>query len=230
MFAQNSGQYGDISGNLMKKHFILGYGSLINSRSRAVTGRTGEVIPVKVTGFKRYWSVMSPDFGMSSVAVVAQEDAACNGVLVEVPAEELPSFDQREAGYQRVEIPAERMHTYCGRELPEGQIWIYQANRIVNPTSVCPIALSYADVILAGCFEHGETFAYEFLEQTYGWHHPLVNDRQQPRYPRVQPELHEDIDKLNTMVAKVAKLSTDELSLSYHVLIRSSVSHGGSDQ
>ncbi|WOD08990.1 hypothetical protein [Marinomonas sp. GJ51-6] len=50
--------------NSSDRHFILGYGSLISSESRAKTGETGQVWPVKLHGFERHWSVMSDEFGM----------------------------------------------------------------------------------------------------------------------------------------------------------------------
>lgn len=197
----------------VNRHYIFGYGSLINSLSRAVTGESGSVLPVKVSGYERSWSVMSPDFGMSSVAVVQREGALCNGVLVEVPESEIPHFDLRERGYQRARIDAHQIQTYQEVELPEGTLWIYHACEIVAPTQNCPIALSYADVILAGCIEHGHDFALEFIALTKGWEHPALNDRIAPRYPRVQRQLHTPL--LNQLVADVIRLSDEQLSASY---------------
>lgn len=197
----------------LDRHYIFGYGSLINSLSRAVTGESGSVLPVKVCGYERSWSVMSADIGMSSVAVVQREGALCNGVLVEVPESEIPHFDLREQGYQRARIEAHQIQTYQEVELPEGTLWIYHACNIVVPTHTCPITLSYADVILAGCIEHGHDFALEFIALTKGWEYPALNDRVTPRYPRVQRQLH--TPALNRLVAGVITLSEDELSATY---------------
>lgn len=197
----------------LKRHYIFGYGSLINSLSRAVTGESGSVLPVKVCGFERSWSVISPEFGMSSVAVVQREGAICNGVLVEVPESEIPYFDLRERGYQRSEIKAHQLETYREVDLPEGTLWIYHSCEIVTPTHECPIVLSYADVILAGCIEHGHDFAIEFVSLTKGWESPVLNDRIMPRYPRVQRQLHTPV--LNRLVAGVINLSDEQLSASY---------------
>jgi len=201
--------------NTTKKHFIFGYGSLINSASRAVTGKTGNAIPARVKGYQRHWSVMSPEFGMSSVAVVAKEGHHCNGVLVEVPESELPSFDQREKGYKRSRVSVQHLSAYGDDNLPDGDIWIYHTEEIVDPHHHCPIALSYADVILAGCIEHGEEFAQDFLELTNGWQHPLLNDRQKPRYPRVQPTLKSQAFELNRLFASVDQVTQQHLQENY---------------
>lgn len=195
------------------RHFILGYGSLINGESRAKTGETGDVWPVKLHGFERHWSVMSPDYGMSSVAIIKAAERACNGVLVEVPHDQLPLFDERERGYQRAQIQPSQLSTYLDHELPEGTYWVYHTHKVIEPDHVCPIALSYVDVILSGCLEHGDDFAQDFLALTKGWQAPLLNDRKQPRYPRVQPNLA--TERLNTLLAPVSTLSTKELSVSY---------------
>lgn len=195
------------------RHFILGYGSLINGESRAKTGETGNVWPVKLHGFERHWSVMSDEFGMSSVAVIQAPQQACNGVLVEVPFDQFPLFDERERGYQRTMIQADQLSAYQTRSLPEGIYWVYHTDDVVEPHQDCPIALSYLDVILSGCLEHGDAFTEDFLMLTKGWTSPLLNDRQTPRYPRVQPDI--STERLNALLAPVTTLSIKELSVTY---------------
>jgi len=199
--------------SLSERHFILGYGSLINGESRSKTGETGQVWPVKLHGYERHWSVMSAEFGMSSVAVVPASHASCNGVLVEVAYDQFTLFDERERGYQRSRIPAENLMPYQDTGLPEGTYWIYHTDQVVPPHADCPIALSYLDVILSGCLEHSADFADDFLSLTQGWHYPTLNDRHQPRYPRVQPDLM--TDSLNPLLESVTTLSTKELSVTY---------------
>jgi len=195
------------------RHFIVGYGSLINSRSRAKTGETGRIWSVKISGFERHWSVMSADFGMSSVAVIPKEDAYCNGVLIEIHESEIAAFDKREQGYQRAQIDSQQLSSYENESLPNGTVWIYHSHDITSPNPACPITLSYADVILAGCLEHGDAFVEDFLQFTCGWDHAVLNDRKEPRYPRVQPEL--DAKKLNALFKNVANITQEELSITY---------------
>lgn len=195
------------------RHFLLGYGSLINGESRAKTGETGDVWPVKLHGFERHWSVMSLEYGMSSVAVIKVPNKACNGVLVEVPYDQFPLFDEREVGYRRTQIEPDQLSTYQDDALPAGTYWVYHADDVIEPHQECPIALSYLDVILAGCLEHGDAFAQDFLTLTKGWTSPLLNDRQAPRYPRVQPDV--PTERLNTLLAPITTLSIKELSVTY---------------
>ena len=195
------------------RHFIFGYGSLINATSRAKTGETGQVWPVRIAGYQRNWSVMSTEFGMSSVAVIPIEEAHCNGVLIEIDESEIPSFDERERGYERSQVSLEQLTAYQGQSLPQGTIWIYHSHEIAQPTQECPIALSYVDVILSGCLALGESFVHDFLSLTQGWQHPLINDRKTPRYPRVQPELN--TNDFISLLESVTKKSKQELSVSY---------------
>ena len=197
----------------MGRHYILGYGSLISSQSRAKTGETGRVWPVKLQGYERSWAVMSPALGMSSVAVMQAADKACNGVLIEVAEDQFPLFDEREQGYQRSQIAQHQLLPYHDESLPEGTYWVYHAEEVVAPCHVYPIVLSYVDVILSGCLEHGEHFARDFIELTQGWRSPLINDRPTPIYPRAQTELSTEL--LNPWLAPVSTLTQHELTLSY---------------
>lgn len=195
------------------RHFIFGYGSLINATSRAKTGETGQVWPVRITGYQRNWSVMSAEYGMSSVAVIPMKEAHCNGVLIEIDETEIPAFDERERGYERSEVHVEQLCAYQEQSLPQGKVWIYHSHEIAQPTAECPIALSYLDVILSGCLDLGEAFVSDFLNLTKGWQHPLINDRKTPRYPRVQPELN--TQDFIPLLESVTKFTKKELSVSY---------------
>lgn len=197
----------------MERHYILGYGSLISSESRAKTGETGQVWPVKLHGFERHWSVMTPELGMSSVAIVKAEEKFCNGVLIEVAEDQFPLFDEREKGYQRAQIPKQQLQPYHDEPLPEGIYWAYHTQDVVHPCHKFPITLSYVDVILSGCFEHGDAFTTDFLSLTQGWHAPLINDRPTPVYPRAQPNLA--TERLNRLLAPVSTLSIRELAATY---------------
>ncbi|WP_425642094.1 gamma-glutamylcyclotransferase family protein [Marinomonas gallaica] len=197
----------------MSRHFILGYGSLISSESRAKTGETGQVWPVKLLGYERSWAVMSTALGMSSVAVMKAEAKACNGVLIEVEEDQFPLFDEREQGYQRAQLERHQLQSYHQETLPEGTYWVYHTQQVVEPCHVYPIVLSYVDVILAGCLEHGAAFTDDFLSLTKGWHAPLVNDRRTPIYPRAQLDL--STERLNHLLAPVSNLTLHELSRSY---------------
>lgn len=166
------------------QNYIFGYGSLINAESRAKTSRTGKALPVIVKGLKRSWSQAGPKAQITTVGVIWQEEAECNGVLIPITLDGLPKFDKREYGYNRVLLAPTRISAYNDTPIPYGRIWTYLVKDPGLPTQNCPIAQSYVDVTLSGCFQISEKFAKDFKEQTAGWQTHWVNDRKQPKYPR----------------------------------------------
>jgi hypothetical protein len=84
-----------------------------------------------------------------------------------------------------------------GGELPASDsLWVYMIDSPTLPTEDCPIAQSYLDVVLSGCFEIGEHFAEDFVLTTFGWERFWINDRHRPRYRRFVPGDTERIDDL----------------------------------
>ena len=69
--------------------YIFGYGSLMNSASRQLTGQTGQAIPVIVQGLVRHWGKIDDSYIMSPL-VVQRGDSEVNGVLLHVSDTELP--------------------------------------------------------------------------------------------------------------------------------------------
>lgn len=169
------------------KHFLFGYGSLINRQSRIATGKTGTAIPALVKGFQRAWIVRSPEMGITGVGVVPKCESLCNGVLVEIEEQEILLFDKRELegtgyNYERKEIPHSQIIE--GGVPDDAKVWIYVVKRPSTPNWDYPIAQSYLDVILVGCFDFGYQFAAQFVQLTDGWSYPWINDRKCPRYKR----------------------------------------------
>jgi cation transport regulator ChaC len=167
--------------------YLFGYGSLINSESRAKTGQTGEGIPARVYGFQRAWNKAVNWMRMSATGVIQSEGAACNGVISLIPDGELDAFDGREQGYSRLPIPQEHVLLLDASSRHDGTTWIYVTNQPQMPSDQTPIVQSYLDVIIVGCFSFGEAFVREFIRSTQGWDRPWQNDRDNPRYSRSMP-------------------------------------------
>lgn len=189
-----------------KPHYIFGYGSLINSQSRLITGIAGNSVPVRVAGLQRYW-VSFIGGKMRSVGVIPTTqqnqmlDNPCNGVLFEVPEQELPKFDQRESGYTRQLLDWHTItpcnpNTYLNTQQP---VWVYIYAGHPNQPQIGPISQAYLDVILLGCLEHNEAFAIEFLQNTKNWYE-WVDDRTNPLYPRATQ--HQQQTYLDTLIAQ----------------------------
>lgn len=191
----------------MDKHYIFGYGSLINSASRRITGIAGDSIPVRVHGLQRYW-VSFTGVDMRAVGVRLEAQSQCNGVLFDVPASELDKFDLRERGYVRQALDHQHIeYLEAGSPvslsaLSDHPVWVYTYPDCPRESQFSPISQSYLDVIILGCLEVGESFAREFLQHTNLWQ-DWHDDRLNPRYPRAtEHDQHEYLDDLIGQIRK----------------------------
>lgn len=172
-------------------HLVFGYGSLICPDSRAITAPTvaeRHTIPVNAQNVERTWAKKSVR-GMTSMGVRFREGVECVGVLVPVNEEELSQFDEREIGYDRVELKADDIfqipfladHYYEDTFLAEDKleiprIWVYVQKDPIPATESHPIVQSYLDIILRGCLSISEEFADEFMKTTKGWDPAELSD------------------------------------------------------
>ena len=185
---------------MSKPHYIFGYGSLINSNSRRITGIAGDSLAVRVQGLERTW-VGWKGTDMRAVAARPMADACCNGVLFEVPESELDKFDARETHYVRTLLDLAQVEYLPGYAAlgKNTHAWVYLYNHQGDGLSNAPIVQSYLDVILLGCQEITPTFAQEFIQLTLNWvlwH----DDRHQPTYPRAQ--FHTEAKQLDQLLAQ----------------------------
>ena len=93
----------------------------------------------------------------------------------------MAEFDHRERGYHRIQISADQIETDSTFN-HEHSIWVYVKDQPDVPCSNSPIMQTYVDTVLAGCLEVSESFAQHFVHHTQGWHHPMEDDRHQPKY------------------------------------------------
>lgn len=95
---------------LPTRHFLFGYGSLINGLSRNRTlPRATKSFPVRVQGLSRTWSYPCPlkNYTAVSVEKTGCQRTFCNGVLIELdeaPDLFLSLLDARELNYRRSRI------------------------------------------------------------------------------------------------------------------------------
>ncbi|WP_434360602.1 gamma-glutamylcyclotransferase [Parasalinivibrio latis] len=180
--------------------YIFGYGSLINEASRKMTSHTGDGIPVSVGGLVRQWGKVSGS--NISPLVVSEGDGECNGVLLAINEASLAAFDIRESGYRRIELPADGIRFLNNNVEVEGPVYAYVGREPEPPCHIQPIVQSYVDTVLAGCLRYSADFANAFVESTHGWHYPLINDRENPIYPRMAGVNQDDISWIDRRVHK----------------------------
>ena len=184
--------------------YLFGYGSLIDASSRAATGETGRMHPVRIAHLQRAWHVVSPN-GYTLVGVAPRRGASCNGVLVPVTPRVLPRFDRRERRYHRVIIPQQAVTSLAGESLSGATIWTYLTSRPGAPSDAYPLVQSYIDVILAGCLAFGADFAAEFIETTQGWGVAWLDDRAQPRYARAMSDVPQAAEIDRQLCARIPR-------------------------
>lgn len=174
--------------------FIIGYGSLINSASRNSTASAPiPAIPVRILpsfGYIRAWNSRADAFTSLGLRKPGPGERALtiNGVLYPVNSAELPKYDQREAHYHRVEVPASQIEAVGWQRLPEaGHLWTYvplASDPQGEPDADHPLLQSYIDVVIEGGLEYGEDFAREIIETSDGWSRFWLNDRELARRPQ----------------------------------------------
>lgn len=154
---------------------LIVYGSLLNKRELARQGFSlDDIFPVIADGFKRVFS-QEPSWRVGVATeravlnAVKSKDHWLNGILVSNLTEDLiMKLDEREKGYERVEIPPaclrkykdskkfsfnQKVYMYIGR--PEKQ------NSTILPNS------SYLNICLEGAKQWGQDFYEDFLNTTY---------------------------------------------------------------
>lgn len=97
-----------LRGPASDRAWVFGYGSLINAESRAKAGETGPAIPATVAGVRRQWAACVRNHHDGGYVAVALERGGAgdtvSGVIFSVPHSTLHGLDQRERGYNRVQI------------------------------------------------------------------------------------------------------------------------------
>ena len=166
------------------KNFVIGYGSLINSESRNVTGKGKVALPIWLQHHERTWSASFTDIQFCALAIHPKLGQKINAVVFE--CEDIAQFDRREYGYNRIEISNDLIEMYNShQEKPDGKFWLYMVKpeNLRPPSAESLIWQSYVDVCLMGCFEYNEKYAHDFLNSTTGWSTDFwSNDRENSDY------------------------------------------------
>ena len=111
---------------LETEHFILGFGSIIQTASRRASDPTGaaDAVPCRIGagfGYVREWNYQSATSQICALGLrkcaPGERGSTINGVLFPAPSD-LTSFDQREAGYRRVEVPLAMVELLSWQRLP----------------------------------------------------------------------------------------------------------------
>ena len=177
----------------------FGYGSLVNRKTRPQNEPWQRAT---LTGWSRQWAHRADrpwqqsghsnnfagDFsglGVSALTVKATPGSRIDGVLVPIAVADLAQLDAREAGYDRLEIPASEFIVDTPLTVETVIMYVSGAERSGWANHDYPLIQSYIDCVLDGFNAlFGADGVDRFMATTEHWTLPLYNDRAQPLYPR----------------------------------------------
>lgn len=156
---------------------VFGYGSLVN---RGTLPEHVSATPATARGWRRAWRAASrvATWGGCAVSIHEAPGEEIDGLVVSFDDALWPVIEAREHRYVWFELPGFDERVIAFRAAPEADRWGDREH---------PIHLTYLDAILQGFLrEFGEEGARRFMTTTDGWHVPVLDDRDAPRYPRWQ--------------------------------------------
>ncbi|MEO1537057.1 MAG: gamma-glutamylcyclotransferase family protein [Pseudomonadota bacterium] len=163
----------------MQHAHVFGYGSLVNP----ATHDYGDVHLAHLSGWRRVWRHVEGR-SVAFLTIVRDPPSAIDGALAAVPGQDWEALDERERSYLREPVDEVRHAVPEANDIslyhaPEGLHRPYSGHH--------PVLLSYLDVVLQGYLRLGGEDAVEaFFHTTDGWDAPVLNDRDEPLYPRHQ--------------------------------------------
>jgi len=167
----------------------FGYGSLVNRDTRPV----GEVAHrACLRGWQRVWEhrvvACSSRQGCTSLSIEPDScsaNSAIEGVVVSIHRSALRHLDERESGYERLELPATAFDLPDNLEMDSVMVYRSRPENRKAADLDHPVLQSYIDCVLAGYHQNfDEASMQAFVASTRGWERAIFNDRNAPRYPR----------------------------------------------
>lgn len=178
--------------------YFFGYGSLVNRDTHAFK----DAHPARLKGWRRMWRPTHlREVGFLSV--VADKDSWVDGLIAPVPDADWHALDLREANYER--IAAEHMVEHPLPHAPQIAVYSVPDEHSRAPQEGYHLLLSYIDVVVQGYLrEYGAAGAQHFFETTDGWNAPVLDDRDDPRYPRACRLSRDETDVVDAALAALS--------------------------
>ena len=145
-----------------RDYYVIGYGSLINERSRSRTINTVDEAYVKVKGYTRIFNVGAG--GGTVLNVAPNENGWINAVLMKVDWRDMQDLYMREFQYDEYEVPVENISfPYGGKEMKLERppiIFVSSANVKTEPK------FDYVKACIYGATQVSNKFAKDFIKTT----------------------------------------------------------------
>ncbi len=177
------------------KNYLIGYGSLMQSKSRQRTLKVAtDVYPIMIKGFERTWGIHGGHYKTTFLTLIKNPKLSLNAIYYYTNNEEIQKTDQRESGYCRIQIAKKNISPLGLSRLPLGTYWVYaqKNNSVQLPTTQYPIVQSYVDIFIDGCMNVAQryqlkSFSKQCVTHTTGWpklnNNLWINDREFARRP-----------------------------------------------
>lgn len=179
----------------------FGYGSLVNPATHRTNVLHYE--RARLRGFSRQWQGR-PDSADQPIALLSSApsnaDDLLDGLLVFDRLENLTALDEREAGYDRLDVQRSDMFLVNGNVLPDCPLYVYSGRKPASPDKEHFILQSYLDAVLQGYLhQYGIEGARNFIVRTSAFDTKLLTDRDSPRYPRAVELSHEEAAHIDAL-------------------------------
>jgi hypothetical protein len=184
------------------KVLIAGYGSLLSQYSRQTYSQImGPSLAVTIEGWERDWITRSLSEKQTYVGAIPNKTSHLSAQLLALQFD--ANFEKREQDYRftkilphsiLIEDTGAQQNTALQELLLKTPIYICETLAIKPSTLKYPVSLSYVETCLAGSYEKsGEKGVKAFFDSTSGWKNThFHDDRENHRYPRSSPVLHDD--------------------------------------
>lgn len=159
--------------------YFFGYGSLVNR----ATHNYQNSHPATLRGWRRQWCHIAP-FPRAILSVTPDAEGHIEGLIAGGSDIDWEALDIREQAYDRASATDTVRHTLD--HTPDVILYTIPDEKHPAASSPQPILLSYIDVVTQGYLQvFGTAAAADFFTTTTGWG-PILNDRENPIYPRHQ--------------------------------------------
>jgi len=144
-------------------------------------------MPATLTGWRRTWTHFydAPRDPGRSLSIREDPSSQIAGMIVELQEGALARLDERERGYDRLELDGRDFRLSNGQRLDS--VYVYRSHSVMpdNGLQTHPILRSYMDVVMQGYRDNfGEQGLADLLTTTDHWSGAMRQDRDAPIYPR----------------------------------------------
>jgi hypothetical protein len=149
-----------------RTYTIVGYGSLVNARSRARTAKTIlSECPVDISGWARVFNLPHGSKGGTVLNVTEKADSSISAVLIEVEGREMFRLFAREFNYDVVPVPKESISFPYDKTIELTHEPLIFVGR-VNKSKDAPLE-EYVQACIFGANRISKKFLEKFIDSSY---------------------------------------------------------------